>query len=83
MSLRKHFAVITLSAAAASLAFNPVVQAAALSIAAPAQTDGLTVLAATKAKAKPKKAKAGSCGSHMYWTAKSRKCMDARDKKPS
>lgn len=81
MSLSKQLAVLSLSAAALGLALTPIVSAAALSITPPAKSDNLTVLAASKSKAK--KAKAGSCGTNMYWSSKSRKCMDARDKKAS
>jgi uncharacterized low-complexity protein len=39
-------------------------------------SSGTVVLAATKSKP-------GSCGTNMYWSAKSGKCMDARSKSKS
>ena len=34
-----------------------------------------------KKRGKRARSKAGSCGTYMYWSKKSRKCMDARNKK--
>src|ERR1700752_3011193 len=34
-----------------------------------------------KKRAKRARSKAGSCGTSMYWSKKSRKCLDARNKK--
>ena len=34
-----------------------------------------------KKKGKKARSKAGHCGTYMYWSKKTRKCMDARNKK--
>ena len=34
-----------------------------------------------KRKGKRAKSKAGKCGTYMYWSKKSKKCLDARNKK--
>jgi hypothetical protein len=34
-----------------------------------------------KKRGKRARSKAGSCGTYMYWSKKSRKCLDARNKK--
>jgi hypothetical protein len=34
-----------------------------------------------KKRGKRARSKAGHCGTYMYWSKKSRKCMDARNKK--
>ena len=34
-----------------------------------------------KKRGKRARSKAGSCGTYMYWSKKTRKCLDARNKK--
>jgi hypothetical protein len=82
---------VTLSLAAALFVGSASLAAVqALPIPVDSASDGIVQIAAKPTKpAKTAKvykgtktAKAGSCkGTNMYWSAKDRKCMDARDKK--
>jgi hypothetical protein len=81
-------------ALAIAIAFSPLSELQAATFMNPGSqpgTDNLSHVVKAKKKAKKKKkgkkkgkkakSKAGSCGTYMYYSKKSRKCMDARNKK--
>lgn len=75
MSLAKQLALLAISAIALGYTFIPIVQAAVDLGPSPLATEGMIVRIQAKPKGK------ATCGPYMYWSAKERKCMDARDKK--
>ena len=87
-------AAIACSAALVFTSVPPVQAAGVLGPGSKVQTESMIDLVHAKKKAKPAKkakkakkskkakaSKAGSCGTYMYWSSKSRKCMDARAKR--
>ncbi len=75
MSLARLLVALSVSAAALGYTLMPTVQAAVHP-----GPDGLTAEGmVVRVQAKPK-GKA-TCGPYMYWSAKEKKCMDARLKK--
>lgn len=75
MSLAKQLALFAISAFALGYTFIPVVQAAIDPGPSPLAAEGIIVQIQAKPKGK------ATCGTNMYWSAKERKCMDARLKK--
>ena len=91
MQIRKT--LITALAVAIALAFSPLPELQAATFMSPGSQPGTDNLTQTvKAKKKAKKAKkgkkkgkrarskAGKCGTYMYFSKKTKKCMDARKK---
>jgi hypothetical protein len=94
MRIRKT--LITALAVAIALAFSPLPELQAATFMSPGSQPGTDNLTQTvKAKKKAKKAgkkskgkkkgkrarsKAGKCGTYMYFSKKTKKCMDARKK---
>lgn len=93
MRIRKT--LIAALAVAIAIAFSPLPELQAATLVGPGSQPGTDNLIQTvKAKKKAKKAgkkrgkkrgkkarsKAGSCGTYMYYSKKTRKCMDARKK---
>ena len=93
MRIRKT--LITALALAIAIAFSPLPELQAATLMGPGSqpgTDNITDTVKAKKKAKAKKgkkkkkgkkarSKAGKCGTYMYYSKKTRKCMDARNKK--
>lgn len=75
MSLVKQLAILSISAAALGYTLMPTVQAAVYS--GPSGLEAQSSIVQIQAKAKGK----ATCGTYMYWSAKEKKCMDARLKK--
>jgi hypothetical protein len=90
------FAALACSAALVFTSPASVQAAGMLGPGSKVQTESMIDLVHAKKKAKPAKkakkamkakkgkakaSKAGSCGTYMYWSSKSRKCMDARAKR--
>jgi hypothetical protein len=94
MQLRKT--LVAALALAIAIAFSPLPELQAASLMGPGSQPGTDNLTQTvkmkKKKAKKKKkgkkkkgkkarSKAGKCGTYMYYSKKTKKCMDARSKK--
>ena len=92
MLIRKS--LITALAVAIAVAFSPLPELNAATFVNPGSQpevdNQIHVVAKKKKKAKKAKkakkgkkarSKAGHCGTYMYWSKKTRKCMDARNKK--
>ena len=93
MSIRKT--LIAALALAIAVAFSPLPELQAATFVNPGSqpgTDNLTETVKMKKKAKKKgkkgkkkgkkaKSKAGKCGTYMYYSKKTKKCMDARNKR--
>jgi hypothetical protein len=95
MQLRKT--LVAALALAIAIAFSPLPELQAASLMGPGSqpgTDNLTQTVKMKKKKKAKKkkkgkkkkgkkarSKAGKCGTYMYYSKKTKKCMDARSKK--
>ena len=75
MSLIKQLAILSISAAALGYTLMPTVQAAVYS--GPSGLEAQSSIVQIQAKPKGK----ATCGTYMYWSAKDKKCMDARLKK--
>jgi hypothetical protein len=85
--------LIAVLAMAIAIAFSPLSELQAASLLGPSSQPGtensVELVKAKKKKAKKKKkkkgkkarSKAGKCGTYMYYSKKTRKCMDARNKK--
>jgi hypothetical protein len=86
--------LIAVLAMAIAIAFSPLPELQAATLLGPSSqpgTENMTELVkAKKKKAKKKKkkkkgkkarSKAGKCGTYMYYSKKTRKCLDARNKK--
>jgi hypothetical protein len=87
--------LIAVLAMAIAIAFSPLSELQAASLLGPGSQPGSdNSIELVKAKKKAKKAKkkkkkkgkrarskAGKCGTYMYYSKKTRKCMDARNKK--
>lgn len=93
MLKKSLFAALACSAALVFTSPASVQAAGMLGPGTKVQTESMIDLVHAKKKAKPAKkakkakkgkakaSKAGSCGTYMYWSSKSRKCMDARAKR--
>jgi hypothetical protein len=93
MRIRKTF--LSMLALAIAIAFSPLPELQAATFVNPGSQPGTENLAhVVKAKKKGKKKKGkkrkgkrakskgpGKCGTYMYWSKKSKKCLDARNKK--
>jgi len=77
MSLVKQLAILSISAAALGYTLLPAVQAAAFP--GPTALEPQSTIVQIQGKPKGK----ATCGTYMYWSAKDKKCMDARLKKKS
>lgn len=77
MSLTKQLAIVSISAAALGYSVAPTVQAAVYPGPSALATEGMIVQIQGKPKGK------ATCGTYMYWSAKEKKCLDARLKKKS
>lgn len=75
MSVATQIAVLSISAAAVGYTLMPTVQAA-VHLGPGALNHQTTIVQVQK---KPKGQ--ATCGTYKYWSAKERKCLDARDKK--
>ncbi|HEX7074944.1 MAG TPA: hypothetical protein VF226_12960 [Hyphomicrobiaceae bacterium] len=75
MSLAKQVFALSLSLAALGYTVIPAVQAAVKPGPGPLDSQSMIVQVQKKAKGK------ATCGTYMYWSAKERKCVDARLKK--
>ncbi len=75
MSLAKQVFAISLSLAALGYTLSPAVQAAVNPGASALAPESMIVQVQKKAKGK------ATCGTYMYWSAKEKKCVDARLKK--
>ena len=75
MSVATKLAVLSISAAAVGYTLMPNVQAAVHP--GPGALEHQTMIVQVQGKPKGK----ATCGTYMYWSAKERKCMDARLKK--
>jgi hypothetical protein len=91
MRIRKT--IIAILAVAIAIAFSPLPELNAATLLSPGSqpgTDNLIQDVKAKKKAKKKgkkkkgkkaKSKAGKCGTYMYYSKKTKKCTDARNKK--
>lgn len=77
MSMAKQLIVLSVSIAALGYTLMPTVQAAVKPGLGALAPESMVVRVQQKPKGK------ATCGEYMYWSAKERKCMDARLKKKS
>ena len=81
MHIRKT--LISALALAIAVAFSPLPELQAATLVGPGSqpgTDNLIQTAKMKKKGKKAGSKAGKCGTYMYFSKKTKKCMDARKK---
>jgi len=75
MTLAKQLTLLSLSIAALGYTLMPTVEAAVKSALSGVAPQSMIVQVQQKPKGK------ATCGPYMYWSAKERKCVDARLKK--